>query len=595
MLFINATAPPPLHSHSHSHSHSQFTSHFALRRSSLTGSLRTSPQLVAHTHTHSSLRSRTTTQLAIAIAIAIAIVVARRHKLDKGCCIVLEFLSVLLKSHYYAARYRHYVARASPSPSAHHHRRSPLSLHKLDKGCCIVLEFLSVLLKMAEASTASTTRAPSKKKATKSEVWEHFGKAIDEKTGNVENFDHRFQRTDQWMPVYSWLETLDTDEVVKSKEIIDWLTENPDGPEFTKNMSLSEVQESEAVKKSVPLRTAGEGSAGMGCFIMGWGMRTPDYRSNFVDYNLSTVPKDSEIYKAKQTEALHKYETLVELEKQLSMHLPKPENIVEEYNNEQQEDKVEDKDNASMQQKDDLHNKETAEVEVSNIKQWVEHAFGEHKDDASKEMVVSTSWADKSLEAPLVPTKVIAQVEGPNQQSKEVDKVVSVSTENQNVYEESVVREVDMAVGAQEKEKMVTDDIALTVVGIPDADSLESFSSNQGTESSGDSMEEHEVQVSDNNSAVNKNFPNKVLQDMVSNNVEKASSAKKNSPNKVLHDLVSHNVKVVATDAEKENLIRVEDKRVNVGQHIVKSHRQVLLLKAYPILRGRRRWSRMVI
>ncbi|KAK4361885.1 hypothetical protein RND71_017126 [Anisodus tanguticus] len=38
---------------------------------------------------------------------------------------------------------------------------------------------------MAEASTASTTRAPSKKKATKSEVWEHFGKAIDEKTGNV--------------------------------------------------------------------------------------------------------------------------------------------------------------------------------------------------------------------------------------------------------------------------------------------------------------------------------------------------------------------------------------------------------------------------
>ncbi|KAJ8536490.1 hypothetical protein K7X08_034891 [Anisodus acutangulus] len=149
----------------------------------------------------------------------------------------------------------------------------------------------------------------------------------------MENFDHRFQRTDQWMPVYSWLETLDTDEVVKSKEIIDWLTENPDvreqlnsrhsryhlmhyikkchmkilkrkekkGPEFTKNMSLSEVQESEVVKKSVPLQTA--------------------------DYNLSTIPKDSEIYKAKQTEALHKYEILVELEKQLSMHLPKPENI----------------------------------------------------------------------------------------------------------------------------------------------------------------------------------------------------------------------------------------------------------------------------
>ncbi|KAK4375550.1 hypothetical protein RND71_006227 [Anisodus tanguticus] len=46
------------------------TVHFALRRSSLIGSLRTSPQLAAHTHTHSSLRSRTTTQLAIAIAVA---------------------------------------------------------------------------------------------------------------------------------------------------------------------------------------------------------------------------------------------------------------------------------------------------------------------------------------------------------------------------------------------------------------------------------------------------------------------------------------------------------------------------------------------
>lgn len=37
----------------------------------------------------------------------------------------------------------------------------------------------------------------------------------------------RFQRTDQWRPVYSWLESLDKDEVVKSKDISDWLTENP--------------------------------------------------------------------------------------------------------------------------------------------------------------------------------------------------------------------------------------------------------------------------------------------------------------------------------------------------------------------------------
>ncbi|XP_075107805.1 uncharacterized protein LOC142161723 isoform X6 [Nicotiana tabacum] len=117
----------------------------------------------------------------------------------------------------------------------------------------------------------------------------------------MENFDHRFQRTDQWMPVYSWLESLDTDEVIKSKEIIDWLTANPDGPEFTNNMSLSEAQESEKVKKFAPPQIA--------------------------DNNLSTLPKDSDLYKAKQTEARQKYEILVELEKQLLMHLPKPENI----------------------------------------------------------------------------------------------------------------------------------------------------------------------------------------------------------------------------------------------------------------------------
>lgn len=37
----------------------------------------------------------------------------------------------------------------------------------------------------------------------------------------------RFQRTDQWLPVYAWLETLNKDEVVKSKEIADWLEQNP--------------------------------------------------------------------------------------------------------------------------------------------------------------------------------------------------------------------------------------------------------------------------------------------------------------------------------------------------------------------------------
>lgn len=51
----------------------------------------------------------------------------------------------------------------------------------------------------------------------------------EEKEENQGDIPHaRFQRTDQWRPVYIWLESLDKDEVVKSKDISDWLTENPD-------------------------------------------------------------------------------------------------------------------------------------------------------------------------------------------------------------------------------------------------------------------------------------------------------------------------------------------------------------------------------
>ncbi|TVU04930.1 hypothetical protein EJB05_48074, partial [Eragrostis curvula] len=40
-------------------------------------------------------------------------------------------------------------------------------------------------------------------------------------------FPYRFQRTDLWKPVYQWLETLEMDSLVETKEISDWLTSNP--------------------------------------------------------------------------------------------------------------------------------------------------------------------------------------------------------------------------------------------------------------------------------------------------------------------------------------------------------------------------------
>ncbi|KAL5807623.1 hypothetical protein ACOSQ3_028314 [Xanthoceras sorbifolium] len=48
-----------------------------------------------------------------------------------------------------------------------------------------------------------------------------------EKVANQVDPSARFQRTDQWIPIYSWLESLDQDEVVKSKDISYWLNENP--------------------------------------------------------------------------------------------------------------------------------------------------------------------------------------------------------------------------------------------------------------------------------------------------------------------------------------------------------------------------------
>ncbi|CAN6464777.1 unnamed protein product [Victoria cruziana] len=52
-----------------------------------------------------------------------------------------------------------------------------------------------------------------------------FDKEID--TVMAEPKLYQFQRSDMWKPVYAWLETLDTSEIVKKSEIVRWLSENP--------------------------------------------------------------------------------------------------------------------------------------------------------------------------------------------------------------------------------------------------------------------------------------------------------------------------------------------------------------------------------
>ncbi|KAL0342614.1 UNVERIFIED_CONTAM: hypothetical protein Scaly_1924000 [Sesamum calycinum] len=144
-------------------------------------------------------------------------------------------------------------------------------------------------------------------------------------------YDHRFQRTDQWLPVYSWLESLNTDEVIKSKDVVDWLTANPEIRDhlysrhsryhlmhYIKKCHVKILKRKEKqglivaklpppkVDQSVEVKAPG----------------SPHCSGN----NMSSIPKDSELYKAKRSEAFRKYELLVELEKQLMPLFGKHEN-----------------------------------------------------------------------------------------------------------------------------------------------------------------------------------------------------------------------------------------------------------------------------
>ncbi|XP_021685378.2 uncharacterized protein LOC110668457 isoform X1 [Hevea brasiliensis] len=138
----------------------------------------------------------------------------------------------------------------------------------------------------------------------------------------------RFQRTDQWLPVYSWLESLDKDEVVKSKDISDWLTENPEVKEqlcskharyhlmhYIKKCHMKILKRRE--RKKGLQQTDKTTSPKVHKIV-----DTKELSS--LPSNLSNnIPKDSDLYLAKRNEALQKYQILLELEKKLSPHFSK--------------------------------------------------------------------------------------------------------------------------------------------------------------------------------------------------------------------------------------------------------------------------------
>ncbi|XP_022729946.1 uncharacterized protein LOC111285004 [Durio zibethinus] len=133
----------------------------------------------------------------------------------------------------------------------------------------------------------------------------------------------RFQRTDQWIPVYSWLESLDSDEVVKSKDISDWLNENPQAKDqlcsrhsryhlmhYIKKCHLKIIKRRE---KKVGLQPSNNGTA-----LKVKKDIVAKKPAPVLSNPLNNLPKDSDLYLAKRNEALRKYEILLELEKKLS-------------------------------------------------------------------------------------------------------------------------------------------------------------------------------------------------------------------------------------------------------------------------------------
>ncbi|CAL1389113.1 unnamed protein product [Linum trigynum] len=143
---------------------------------------------------------------------------------------------------------------------------------------------------------------------------------------------YRFQRTDRWLPVYSWLETLDSDEVVKSKEIYDWLDSNPDIKEdlfsrhsryhlmhYIKKCHFKILKKRDKKKESQqadkPISPNAHNS------IVEF--KEPPAPPATISKQLISIPKDSDLYAAKRNEAVQKYEILLELEKKLMPHFSK--------------------------------------------------------------------------------------------------------------------------------------------------------------------------------------------------------------------------------------------------------------------------------
>ncbi|XP_037468228.1 uncharacterized protein LOC119340420 [Triticum dicoccoides] len=172
-------------------------------------------------------------------------------------------------------------------------------------------------------------------------------------------FPYRFQRTDLWKPVYQWLETLEMDSLVTSKQISDWLASNPQVMDrlvekhskyhlihysqrmhlkllkkrgkLPKTLQLSAARatfqpsavpvappESVAtLPKSLPPATGGFPGGNASISPGGSANRSPGVSASRLPGG-STPIKDKNMSLSKKKEALFKYELLTDLQNQLT-------------------------------------------------------------------------------------------------------------------------------------------------------------------------------------------------------------------------------------------------------------------------------------
>ncbi|CAH2070759.1 unnamed protein product [Thlaspi arvense] len=138
----------------------------------------------------------------------------------------------------------------------------------------------------------------------------------------------RFQRTDQWLPVYSWLESLDNGELVKSKDISEWLDANPDVKEELSSRH-SRYHLTHYVKKCHLKILKRKEKKGLIRLSRATAMEVhkefgEKHTSTLSADPMSNIPKDSDLYRTKQKEAKRRFEILVELEKKLAPHFSRP-------------------------------------------------------------------------------------------------------------------------------------------------------------------------------------------------------------------------------------------------------------------------------